>query len=185
MMNTHTEGTRFSKGAGGACLALALALSGCSYAPTTAYPGAYSGNYPMEGNGQQPAYPTGSMQGTGVEWGRVAGVDFMPAGSQASTNNPMNNGVVGAVLGAVVGGVVGRQIGGGSGRDAATLIGAGAGAYAGNRIARNAEGASLAPGYRVTIQTDGGTWRAFEVPNGNELRVGERVRVENGVIYKM
>ena len=42
--------------------------------------------------------------------------------------------VTGSVLGAVVGGVIGHQIGGGNGRKIATVAGAGAGGYAGNRV---------------------------------------------------
>lgn len=158
-----------------AVAAVILALSGCADMPTTAYPS----TYPAAGGNPSNTYGGARM---GAEWGRVSQVEFMPSGS---TMNNSNDGVIGAVLGAVVGGVVGRQIGGGTGRDVATVLGAGAGAYAGNRIARNAQGVSSEPGYRVTIQTDGGASRAFEVPNGGELRVGERVRVENGVIYKM
>jgi uncharacterized protein YcfJ len=40
-----------------------------------------------------------------------------------------------AVLGGVAGAVLGRQVGGGSGRDVATVVGAVAGAYAGDRYA--------------------------------------------------
>ena len=44
---------------------------------------------------------------------------------------------VGLVAGGVVGGVLGHQIGSGRGNTAATIIGAGAGAYAGNEIEKN------------------------------------------------
>lgn len=174
-------------GALAACAA-ALALGGCASSPTTAYPTATypAGPYPASTypSGAAPSYS--SMDAQGVEWGRVTNVEFVPAGASVGANSNSNsNGVVGAVLGAVVGGVVGHQIGGGSGRDVATVVGAGAGAYVGNRIARNQDGVATVAGYRVTIQTDKGAWRTFEVPNGNDLRVGERVRVENGVIYRM
>ncbi len=42
--------------------------------------------------------------------------------------------VTGTVLGAVVGGVLGKQVGGGNGKKLATLAGAAAGGYAGNKI---------------------------------------------------
>jgi uncharacterized protein YcfJ len=45
--------------------------------------------------------------------------------------------VAGTVIGAVGGGLLGRQIGGGSGRTLATLAGAAAGGYAGNRVQKN------------------------------------------------
>ena len=163
--------------------AAALVLAGCANSPTASYPG----TYPTAGGAPTATYggtAMGSYGGAamGTEWGRVSQVEFMPSGSKMSNQS---NGVIGAVIGAVVGGVVGRQVGGGTGRDVATVIGAGAGAYAGNQIARNAEGVSSESGYRVMIQTDGGAMRAFEVPNGGELRLGDRVRIENGVIYKM
>ena len=41
-----------------------------------------------------------------------------------------------------------------------------------------------APGYRITMQSDQGGMRTFEVPATGDLRVGDRVRVDNGVIYR-
>src|SRR5690348_17876038 len=43
----------------------------------------------------------------------------------------------GAIVGAIVGGVVGHQFGSGKGNDAATVVGAGAGAVAGNAIEKD------------------------------------------------
>ncbi len=45
--------------------------------------------------------------------------------------------ITGSVLGAVVGGVLGHQVGGGSGKKIATVAGAAAGGYAGNRVQKN------------------------------------------------
>ncbi len=42
--------------------------------------------------------------------------------------------VLGSVAGAVIGGVLGHQVGGGRGKDLATVAGAAAGGYAGNRL---------------------------------------------------
>ena len=42
--------------------------------------------------------------------------------------------IAGSVVGAVLGGVVGHQIGGGNGKKLATVAGAAAGGYAGNRV---------------------------------------------------
>ncbi len=47
------------------------------------------------------------------------------------------NRVTGTLLGAVVGGVLGHQVGGGHGKDAATVLGAAAGGYAGNKTQHN------------------------------------------------
>src|SRR6202040_3421186 len=49
------------------------------------------------------------------------------------------NRLIGTGIGALVGGVLGHQIGGGSGKTLATVAGAGAGAYAGNKIQQNAQ----------------------------------------------
>src|SRR5438105_11617018 len=51
----------------------------------------------------------------------------------------------GLVAGGIVGGVLGHQIGSGRGNTAATILGAGAGAYAGNQIEKNVKTES----YRV------------------------------------
>lgn len=131
-----------------------------------------------------PTGPSGANAATqpvaGTEWGRITSIEYIPVGSTTSNNS----GVIGAIVGGLVGGVIGSNIGQGSGRTAATVLGAGAGALAGNRIARNASGATTAAGYRVTVQMDGGAWRTYEVGATGDLRVGDRVRVENGVIYR-
>ena len=59
-----------------------------------------------------------------------------------------------------------------------------AGAVLGSQIARNQSGATTMPGYRVTVQTDQGLMRTYEVSATGDLRVGDRVRVDNGVIYR-
>ena len=40
-----------------------------------------------------------------------------------------------------------------------------------------------APVDRVTVQGDQGAMRYFDVPSPGDLRVGDRVRVDQGVIY--
>ena len=44
--------------------------------------------------------------------------------------------------------------------------------------------ATTSPLYRVRIQTDQGAMRVYDVPTTGGLRVGDRVRVENGVIHR-
>ena len=64
-------------------------------------------------------------------------------------------------------------------------LGAIGGAVVGNRIAKNRDGTPYTgPAYRVTVQTDQGQWRTYEVGATGDLRVGDRVRVDNGVIYR-
>src|SRR2546423_10345016 len=49
---------------------------------------------------------------------------------------------VGAIAGGVLGGVLGHRIGSGRGNTAATIVGAGAGAYARNQVERNSQSQS-------------------------------------------
>ena len=123
------------------------------------------------------AYPTSAY---GTEYGRIVNIEYMPVGTSA----PANNSILGAVVGGVAGAVLGNQIGSGSGRTAATVLGGVAGAAVGNQIARNQQGVTTAAGYRITMQSDQGVIRTFEVPATGDLRVGDRVRVDNGVIYR-
>ena len=88
-----------------------------------------------------------------VEYGRVTNVSMISAGIGARPNRS----AAGGVIGAIVGGLLGNQIGSGSGRAAATVLGA-----AGGRRRRRERRASRAPTtrripvYRVTVQTDQG-----------------------------
>ncbi|HEY0823612.1 MAG TPA: glycine zipper 2TM domain-containing protein [Ramlibacter sp.] len=148
----------------------AASLAACSsYGPTAPV-------YPVS----SPTYPVSSYPVAGTEYGRIINIEYMPAGTAA----PSNPSILGAVVGGVAGAVLGNQIGSGSGRTAATVLGGVAGAAIGNQIARNQQGVTTAPGYRITMQSDRGVIRTYEVPATGDLRVGDRVRVDNGVIYR-
>jgi outer membrane lipoprotein SlyB len=112
-----------------------------------------------------------------VEYGRVANIESFAGGTTRGAPN-----VGGAILGGVAGAALGNQVGSGSGRTAATVLGGAAGAAAGSQVGRTAT--TTEPAYRVTIQTDDGAMRYYDVPGTGDLRVGDRVRVENGVIYR-
>jgi outer membrane lipoprotein SlyB len=157
--------------AGGIATAMLAACS--SYGPTASYP---TTTYPTVSS----SYPAASYPVAGTEYGRVINIEYMPVGTTA----PHNTSILGAVVGGVAGAVLGNQIGSGSGRTAATVLGGVAGAAVGNQIARNQQGVTTAPGYRITMQTDQGVIRTYEVPATGDLRVGDRVRVDNGVIYR-
>jgi len=58
------------------------------------------------------------------------------------------NGIVGGILGGLAGGLLGAQVGHGSGKTAATIVGAGGGAIIGNQIAN-----SPSPPTTQTVQT--------------------------------
>ena len=85
----------------------------------------------------------------------------------------------GTVIGAVVGGVIGNQVGKGSGNTAATVLGAAGGAYAGNQIEkRNQQGSDA---FRVTVRMGDGSYQSVTQTSNDQLRVGDRVQVANGV----
>ena len=145
---------------------------GVTYAPGTY--NAYPGNN---------AYPgTAYVAPQGVEWGRVTNVQMVSSGTRASGNS-----AAGTVIGGVVGGALGNQVGHVGGRAAATILGAVAGAAIGNSVASNNSannyGNYAGPVYRVWVQTDAGAMRTFDVGSSGELRPGDRVRIEGGVIY--
>lgn len=123
-------------------------------------------------------YPSGSY--ASMEYGRVVNIEYLPAGSRVAAGPN----ILGAVVGGLAGAALGSTIGSGSGRTAATVLGGVAGAAVGNQIARNQQGVTTQAGYRITMQTDAGVIRTYEVPATGDLRVGDRVRVDNGVIYR-
>jgi len=84
---------------------------------------------------------------------------------------------LGMIAGGVVGGVLGHQIGSGRGNTAATILGAGAGAYAGNEIEKNSKKSSY---WAVAIRMDNGQTRNFTYTNQPPVHEGERVRLIDG-----
>lgn len=88
----------------------------------------------------------------------------------------------GAILGAIIGGALGNQVGKGDGRKAATVVGAVAGGVAGNEIEkRNKRDDEF---YRVSVRFDNGASAQYDYNDINDLRVGDRVKIDNGQIYR-
>ena len=108
-----------------------------------------------------------------ADYGVVRSIDLIPVASRPSG--------AGAVLGAVVGAVVGNQFGSGSGRAAATVGGAVAGGVAGNAIEKRNRRDDEA--YRVTVRFNDGSVREFDYQRIDDLRPGDRVRLENGQLH--
>ena len=72
----------------------------------------------------------------------------------------------------------------GSGRAAATAVGAVGGAVAGNAIeSRNNQ--DSVQGYRLSVQLDQGGYRVYDVSSPGDLRIGDRVRLYNGQISRI
>ena len=84
---------------------------------------------------------------------------------------------VGLVAGGVIGGVLGHQVGSGRGNTAATVVGAGAGAYAGNEIEKNK---NTKTSYHVVVRMENGTDRTFYYSNPTSYKVGDAVKVLDG-----
>lgn len=126
------------------------------------------------GAGYEPV-PVGRPVPVYAEYGRVENIGYVQTASRPSG--------AGAVLGAVIGAVIGNQFGSGSGRAVATGAGAIGGAVAGNAI----EGRNRRDGevYRVQIRFENGSVRDFDFARIDDLRVGDRVKLENGQIHRV
>jgi outer membrane lipoprotein SlyB len=163
--------TRLASIAGGASVAVLLAACVTTPPPVSVYvpPPVYAA--PATTTVQTVPVPVGA------EYGRVTNIQYFPGGVASSGPN-----VPGAVIGAVAGAALGNQIGSGSGRDAATVLGGAAGAAVGSQVGRTTS--VTQPVYRVTVQTDAGLVRYYDVPATGDLHIGDRVRVESGVIYR-
>lgn len=94
---------------------------------------------------------------------------------------------LGTVAGAVVGGVVGNQVGAGSGNTAATVIGAAGGAYIGHELEKRTQQnrqQQVENGYRITVRMEDGSLRSLMQSNGDDFRIGDQVRIVNGVVQR-
>ncbi len=142
----------------GAALLCAASMAGCVVAPPQHH--AYQG---------QPA-----PQAPVSQYGYVNSIDLVRAGAQTSGG--------GAIIGGVVGAVIGNQIGRGGGRTAATAVGAIGGALAGNAIEQ--QNARTQDFYRVVIVLNEGGQRTFDYATLNDLRVGDRVRIDGNQVFR-
>jgi outer membrane lipoprotein SlyB len=89
---------------------------------------------------------------------------------------------IGTIAGAVVGGILGHQVGGGTGNTAATVIGAAGGAYAGHELEKRSQQQSDA--YKFTIRMDNGSYQTLAQNTNADIRVGDRVQIDNGVVRR-
>ena len=111
-----------------------------------------------------------------VEYGRVSRIETFAMAQRPSGG--------GAVLGAVLGAVIGNQFGSGSGRAAATGLGAVGGAVIGNNVEQRNDNERERDIYRVNVRLDNGRIELFDYQHIDDLRVGDRVKVEGGQIYR-
>lgn len=108
-----------------------------------------------------------------IQYGRVSQIALIRQDGRSTGG--------GAVLGAVLGAVIGNQIGSGSGRSVATGAGLIGGALVGNSLEKRQSPDS--DFYRVSVQLDNGQTRQFDYAQLDNLREGDRVRIENGQLY--
>src|SRR2546430_655332 len=86
----------------------------------------------------------------------------------------------GAVGGAVVGGVLGHQVGEGDNRKIGAVVGAVAGGLLGNEIEKEVK---TTKSFEVTVRFDDGSSRVINEASATSWRVGDKVKVLNGVIH--
>ena len=85
----------------------------------------------------------------------------------------------GAIAGGILGGVVGHQTGNGRGQDLMTVLGAVGGAVAGNAIEKKA---TASKSYEILVRFEDGNTRIVKSATPPAFRVGDKVKVINGVI---
>lgn len=142
---------------------LALSLGACA-----------NMNTPMA-SGTGSAYPPVANSGSAyVRYGVVQSIELVPM-----NNNTVGGVGVGTVAGAVVGGILGNQVGKGSGNTAATVLGAAGGAYAGYELEKRNQ--PQTSGYKFTIRLNDGTYQTVTQVANDDIRVGDRVQIDNGV----
>jgi len=137
-------------------------LSGCVVEPQRSYSG--HGNY-----GYRPGpdgYARCQSCGTVERIERVYGERSSSGG--------------GAVLGGIIGGILGSQVGSGHGRDAATVVGAIAGAATGNEIEKTT---ASAPWFDLFLRMDDGRRIVISQRDLNGIHQGAYVRVSQGRAY--
>ena len=123
---------------------------------------------------------TGSLASIGkpapvrVEHGTVQSIQVYRQGDAQPVD-------VGTLIGGIAGGVIGHQVGGGQGSTVTTIGGAIAGAVIGHEIEkRRVEGSR----YRITVRLDSGATLSVEEADDVNIRVGDRVRVENNRVLR-
>lgn len=140
------------------------ALGACADMPgqTSAVPAAST--YPQSSN----AY---------TQYGVVQSIDLV-----SQNTGPASNSIgAGTIAGAVVGGILGHQVGSGDGNTAATVLGAAGGAYAGHQVEKNQRSAQQVNAYKFTIRLNNGSYQSVTQTTNADIRVGDRVQIDNGV----
>ncbi len=152
-----------------AIAAALLTLSACGTQPNqpTYRGGAVQGNYPTN---------TGNSGAT-AQYGVVQSIDMVQQESRSGIG-------AGAIVGAVVGGVLGNQVGKGDGKTAATVLGAAGGAYAGNEVQKRNQQSQQSDAVRLNVRLNGGAYVSVTQDTAGDIRVGDRVAVQDGIAWR-
>jgi outer membrane lipoprotein SlyB len=136
-------------------------------------------NYPSQASDYSTGnYRTGDQPTIYSGYGVVQSIELVRQDSGGSGVG------MGTIAGAVVGGVVGSQVGSGSGSTAATIIGAAGGAYIGHEL-ENRPQQQTADVFSVRVRMENGSTQTLLLSNNNPgFRVGDRVRISNGVMER-
>ena len=153
-----------SRSLAAAAIAAAALLSGCASSPS------YNNGY--GNNGYNSGYNNTASAGYGV----IESIQVTQAENRTSGG--------GAVVGALVGALAGNQVGSGSGRTAATVAGGVGGAMVGNNIEKNRNAGNGQEMYQVNVRMDNGEYRTVVQDSVYDLRVGNRVRLVDGRVYR-
>ena len=147
-------------------LAAALTLGACG-----------SMNNPGTTSSSSTAYPPSSNSSRSYSsYGVVQSIDLV---RQDTADSKIG---LGSVAGAVVGGLVGSQVGQGRGSTAATVVGAAGGAYIGHQIEeRNQHQPDV---YKITIRMNDGSYQTVTQNTSADLRVGDRVQIDGGIVRR-
>jgi outer membrane lipoprotein SlyB len=138
---------------------------------TTAFMGGCANDYSRPAPNESYSRQTTS-QSYAHTYGVIESIDVV------SANDP---GIAGTVIGGVIGGVLGNQIGGGTGKTAATIVGAAGGAVVGHEIEANNQGPDQ---YQVTVNLGNGRLQTVTQDDITDLHVGSRVTIENNHVYR-
>jgi outer membrane lipoprotein SlyB len=89
---------------------------------------------------------------------------------------------LGMIGGGIAGAVLGSQVGHGNGTTVAQVIGAAGGAFAGNEIEKRMK---TTKHYEVLVRLENGASQMLSFPAEPVLKIGARVRVENGALVQI
>lgn len=107
-------------------------------------------------------------------YGMIESIQVVQAGTGSGIG-------AGAVVGGLVGGILGNQVGSGTGRTAATAAGVVGGAIVGNQMEQSRKARDM---YQIGVRLDNGSHQTITQDSITDLRIGDRVRIENDHAYR-